>query len=346
MNALAPEDRRWLDAAVRLARGRLGTTGQFPAAGVLIVDGSGQFLAGRGVTGPMGRPAALAAALADARGRTGGSTAYLTIEPDASEGPYESEAEKLVDAGVARVVVGAADPHRKGNGVGFLARHGMDVAVVDHDPSHRLIEAYRTRLRRKRPFCTAILAISADGMVAGPGGAPVDLLTRAARRWVIARRATSDVLLTSARAFSSGALPEVETGLPLVLVSSEPSPREVDGVIVVTSAGNTVDADSDRTVAVAERNGRLDLRAAAANLAERGINALQLEAGARLTEAMISAELIDRFHLLDSTVEIGRGGVPATPLGALDARLRAAGFTLADERLVGECRLRSFDRTL
>ena len=338
---------------MRLARARLGTTGPFPASAVLITDETGQFLAGRGVTGAMGRPSAVVAALADARGRTAGGTAYLTLEPDASEGIYDSEAGKLSESGIARAVIGALEPDRsrRGRGARALAEQGIDIVLAVNAPCERLIEAYATRQLHQRPFATAYLATSADGMIAGPGGAPLGLLTPDAQRWVDARRSMADAVLTSARTLSRQGLVSIHADgtKPLVVVSGRSdSPVEVDArtTVIVTAPDHADRAASDDAIVVPERNGRLDLSAMTAVLAERGVNALHVQAGTRLTESLISAELIDRFQLVESTLEVGRGGIPATPLGAIDARLRAAGFSIVQERLLGENRLRTFERTL
>ena len=46
-----------------------------------------------------------------------------------------------------------------------LAAAGVEVVVADHAPSRRLHEGYITRIAKGRPFVSAKLAVSADGMV-------------------------------------------------------------------------------------------------------------------------------------------------------------------------------------
>jgi diaminohydroxyphosphoribosylaminopyrimidine deaminase/5-amino-6-(5-phosphoribosylamino)uracil reductase len=359
LNELSPQDRRWLDSAVRLARARLGTTGPFAASAALIVEENNQVLAGRGVIGAMGRPSAVVAALADARGRTTGCTAYLTLEPDSSDGPYDAETSKLTEAGIVRVVVGALDParERQGRGVRALDERGVEVVAAEHEPSRILIEGYESRLRRGRPFVTAVLAVSADGMIAGRQGTATGLLSPIARRWLDVRRSASDALLTSARAAEQNGLPAIrkpERGGPgplLVVATGQkgtvPASLPDPHLVVVPLDCPAEFAGGPRALLrVATHSRGLDLGEALEALADRGINSVQVEAGARLTEALTSAELIDRFLLLESTVEIGRGGIPATPLGSLEARLRAVGFEPREERLLGDNRLRTFEPNL
>ena len=97
-------------------------------------------------------------------------------------------------------------------------------------------------------------------------------------------------------------------------------------------------------VAVEGRHGRPDLRTALGVLAERGVNRLFVEAGAKLAESFIAGELIDRLCLLDSPVELGRAGVPAALLGRFEDRIQAARFSEVDRRMLGEDKVRTLTR--
>jgi diaminohydroxyphosphoribosylaminopyrimidine deaminase / 5-amino-6-(5-phosphoribosylamino)uracil reductase len=81
-------DRRFMAAAIRLARRNLGLTATNPSVGTLIVqdDGEGPRIVGRGITAIGGRPHAEAEALAEAGDGARGATAYVTLEPCAHHG--------------------------------------------------------------------------------------------------------------------------------------------------------------------------------------------------------------------------------------------------------------------
>ena len=114
--------RRALAAAAR----RAGQTGDNPAVGCLIVR-NGQVIA-EGVTGRGGRPHAEEEALAGADAR--GATAYVTLEPCAKRTSGSlSCSDLLVNAGLARVVIAARDPHPFADGVGVARLRGAGVAV-------------------------------------------------------------------------------------------------------------------------------------------------------------------------------------------------------------------------
>src|SRR5690606_23881111 len=91
-------------------------------------------------------------------------------------------------------------------------------------------------------------------------------------------------------------------------------------------------------------NGRPNLLIGLNKLAARGIGNLFVEGGAKLNDALLDAGLIDRFHLLQSDIEIGPGGVPATVHSSLPDRLAACGFVPVDNRTLGCDRLTTFEK--
>jgi len=102
-------DEEAMRRAVALARAHVGLTAENPSVGCVIVkDGE---IVGEGVTGQGGRPHAEEAALAVAGGRARGAVAYVTLEPCAQRSAGGTScSERLIAAGVARVVFACADP--------------------------------------------------------------------------------------------------------------------------------------------------------------------------------------------------------------------------------------------
>ena len=95
--------------AIALARTRLGRTGDNPSVGcVLVRDGQ---VVGEGATGLGGRPHAEEVALDRAGARAKGATAYVTLEPCAERSSgHASCSERIIAAGVMRVVIACEDP--------------------------------------------------------------------------------------------------------------------------------------------------------------------------------------------------------------------------------------------
>ena len=103
--------------AINLARGQLGRTGSNPAVGCVIVrDGA---VIGQAATADGGRPHAEEQAVALAGSNAAGATAYVSLEPCGERTSGEAScAERLVAAGVARVLYSVANPDARSAGLG------------------------------------------------------------------------------------------------------------------------------------------------------------------------------------------------------------------------------------
>ena len=356
-------DLRWLDAAARLATPALGSTGASPAVCALVVDPLRQLMFGRAVTPPRGAAQAELLALADARGLTDGRTLYVTMEPPAHYTTLAPMTRPIIDAGISRVVVGALDPDPKyaGEGLQALGDAGVETLHLEHEPSRLLNEGYATRITKGRPFVTLKLALSGDGMV-GPGKPGEAMpLGAEALRFIERERAAADAILSGA------ARAEIEDNdlrvhldgldgrgaLRVILAGG----RDIDlkqelfaavsgiPILVVTTTDRPLNLRPGIEIAAIEgRHGHPDLRRVLALLAERGINRLFVEAGAKLAESFIAGELIDRLHIVDTAAEIGRSGVPAALLGRFEDRIAAARFSMVDQRVLGEDKVRTLER--
>ena len=116
--------------ALSLAAPLVGHTGENPSVGCVIVkDGA---VVGDSATAQGGRPHAEEQALARAREDARGATAYVTLEPCAKRtSDALSCSDLLIQAGVARVIIAARDPHPFASGVGIerLRAAGISVEV-------------------------------------------------------------------------------------------------------------------------------------------------------------------------------------------------------------------------
>ncbi|HHY51437.1 MAG TPA: hypothetical protein GYA10_17020 [Alphaproteobacteria bacterium] len=357
MSAAGDEDRRWLDSAVRYARPWLGTTGGQPTDAALVVDESEGLVFGRAVTGEGGAPSAIAAALMEAGDTARGRTLYVTMEPGTDD------TEELIAAGVGRIVIGILDPDLawRGRAVARFDEMGIDVAIAEHGPARDLHAAYIHRVTYGRPHVTLVLAVSRDGMIARRDGLPANLPGAQARRWLDLQRATSDAVMTGAGWVEAHGLPRPASlsGFGerpcrrVVVTGSAPLSGQVDltlpagsEIYLIAPEGSGLELAGASMIAVPARSGRPDLRHALSELAARDVSSLLVEGGARLTEAMLGAELAHRFWLIASPLEIGREGVPATALGTIEGRLHAAGFSPVEVRDLGPDRLGRYERRL
>ena len=188
--------------AVAAAAAVRGTTSPNPWVGCLIVTAAGEEF--EGATYPPGGPHAEAAALAAAAAAGAdvvGATVYVTLEPCSHHGRTPPCADALVAAGVARVVVGLADPDPQvaGRGLARLRDAGIEVEVgVAEDVVSEQLAAYLTHRRTGRPYVVLKLAASLDGRTAAPDGTSQWITGEAARADAHRLRAESDAVLVGA----------------------------------------------------------------------------------------------------------------------------------------------------
>ena len=106
-----------MQRALELARFQHGRTGKNPAVGCVILDRDGHRLS-EAATGDGGRPHAEQIALRRVPiGAAAGGTAYVTLEPCRQRSTDEAAcSQRLIEAGVARVIIATLDPHPQGSG--------------------------------------------------------------------------------------------------------------------------------------------------------------------------------------------------------------------------------------
>ncbi|MGE5567390.1 MAG: deaminase [Parcubacteria group bacterium] len=123
-------DLAFMERAIEVAKANVGKTAPNPCVGCVIVA-DGEVIA-EAVTAPGGRPHAEEQALEAAGERASGATAYVTLEPcGARSNGGLSCSERLLAAGVARVVVAAEDasPYASGQGAERLRAAGVTVEI-------------------------------------------------------------------------------------------------------------------------------------------------------------------------------------------------------------------------
>jgi diaminohydroxyphosphoribosylaminopyrimidine deaminase/5-amino-6-(5-phosphoribosylamino)uracil reductase len=131
---LTATDLDHLDAALALARTAGPSIEPDPYVGAIVVDPEGAVV-GRGCHARFGGLHAEPIALAEAGERARGATLYCTLEPCCYDAPEKRQppcTKAVIDAGVARVVIGAIDPHPRvnGSGVEALRAAGIDAVVA------------------------------------------------------------------------------------------------------------------------------------------------------------------------------------------------------------------------
>jgi diaminohydroxyphosphoribosylaminopyrimidine deaminase / 5-amino-6-(5-phosphoribosylamino)uracil reductase len=181
-----------LARAVELAERGRGTTHPNPLVGAVVVSPTGDVV-GEGWHERRGQPHAEVNALDAAGDRTRGATLYVSMEPCTHHGTTPPCTDVVIDAGIAKVVVGSRDPNPvAAGGVERLRGAGIEVELVDSFEARRQNEAWRTWVSKRRPFVTYKVAATLDGRVTVPGARWVT--GEESRLLVHALRASSDAV--------------------------------------------------------------------------------------------------------------------------------------------------------
>jgi diaminohydroxyphosphoribosylaminopyrimidine deaminase / 5-amino-6-(5-phosphoribosylamino)uracil reductase len=265
--------------------------------------------------------------MAGARAR--GATLYCTLEPCCHTGRTGPCVERIVAAGISRVVVAMEDPNPRvrGGGARYLRAHGVEVAAGEGAASaRRLIAPFVTWIEKGRPHVTLKTVVSSDGFV-GPGDTPVRLTGPEADRYFHRERAeidavavgantvlVDDPLLTPRLAHRARPLIRVIVDWRLRVPPSARVFSTLDhGPVGVVSLQATSDDDPERARALEARGARTelfdtrDLPAVLARLGRRGILSLLVEGGPMLQAAFLEAGLVDCVQRVEAPVRLGRG---------------------------------------
>jgi diaminohydroxyphosphoribosylaminopyrimidine deaminase / 5-amino-6-(5-phosphoribosylamino)uracil reductase len=283
-----------LTRAVTLAQAARERAYPKPTVGA-VVELEGEVV-GEGATEAGGRHAEVVAL--DAAGeRARGATMFVTLEPCAHWGSTPPCADRVIEAGVARVVIGARDPNPEAaGGIERLQAAGVEVELTDSFEARRLHEVFRTTARLGRPFVTYKVAMTLDGRIEVPGERWVSGVE--SRRLVHELRAQVDAVAVGAGTARADRprldARDVETprGQPRRLVfSRNPLP---DGLDLEVRSGSPAD----------------ELRA----LAAEGVQSLLLEGGPTLAAAFLAEGLVDKLLVFVAPTLVGEGRSPVAPL--------------------------------
>jgi len=336
MNPTDPADERYIRLALKLALRGEGYTNPNPIVGAVVVkDGE---VVGQGWHERFGGPHAEVFALEQAGEKAAGATIYVTLEPCSHHGKTPPCTERIIEAGISRVVISCRDPNPLVNGKGIekLRQAGIEVAEgVLEEEAARANEIFFKFIRSGIPFVLLKLGMSLDGRIATKTGDS---------KWITGEEARTEAHRLRRR--YAAVLVGAKTAIaddPLLTVRRVEGPNPVR--IVLDGAGRVpadlrMFAEAGRTIvatgAMPERKeeelrsrgvdvwrlpgdgGRVDLRELLVRIGEEGLDSLLVEGGGETAAAFLEAGLVDKVALFiapiivggrDATPAVGGGGV-------------------------------------
>ncbi len=332
------DDRYFMRRALSLAARGQGYVAPNPMVGALVVQ-SGKVV-GRGYHRAVGQPHAEVEALEDAGPASRGATLYVTLEPCNHTGRTPPCTQKILQAGIRRVVMAMRDPnpHVDGGGTDFLRRQGLQVTCgVCEAQARRLNEVFVKYVTTGRPFVMLKCAATLDGQIATRSGDARWISGEASRRYVHELRHMADAILVgigTVLADDPSLTTRLEGG-----VHGRPGrdPRRIilDTHLSIPETARVLRqaSDSDTLIVVgpgvsAEKRARLtatgagiiesplkdgwvDLQALMEQLAQRSITSLLIEGGGRVCASALKAGVVDKiFFFFAPKLLGGSDGVP------------------------------------
>lgn len=291
-------DDQWMEIALQEARKGIGKTAPNPPVGAAIVYNN-QLLS-TGWHQKAGQPHAEIEAIRAAHQihgseSTNGATAYITLEPCSTSGRTPACTSGLIDAGISRVVYACTDPnpHHAGAADAFLQNAGIEITSgILRDECEKILRPFTKVQHTGLPWVIWKSAMSLDGKITRPPGESQWLSNEPSRADVQIIRSQVDAILTSGETVRND-LPSLTIRVPELLEGRSQPWRIVlskNPQSLPKNAPLFTDESKDRTLVLDFTDLTLTLQQLAK---EHGILSIMLEAGGKLSAAMLQANLID-----------------------------------------------------
>ena len=350
---MSKQDAFYMARAIQLAKRGRYTTDPNPRVGCVIVRDDE--IIGEGWHAKAGLAHAEVEALKNVQDAQG-ATVYVTLEPCSHHGKTPPCCDALIAAGVSRVVAAMQDPNPlvAGKGLEKLKAAGIDVSCgVLQDDVARLNRGFIKRMTANRSFVRSKLAMSLDGRTAMASGESKWITSAEARADVHRLRAESSAILTGINTVLAddpalNARVDFEVVQPLrVVLDSElnmPLTAQMAGLpgrsLILTCSqdeqkSEALQAAGFEVYRLAANNGRLDLHAVMAFLAQQQINEVLVEAGSVLNGALLAENLIDELIVYMAPCILGDQGRGLFHLPSVTTMADKKELKLLDVRQVG-----------
>ncbi len=333
--------------ALRLGRKGEGAVNPNPLVGAIVVQG--ERVVGRGYHRAFGEPHAEVFALDEAGEKARGATLYVSLEPCSHHGKTPPCTERILEAGISRVVTPCRDPNPLVNGKGLAHLRAAGVEVVEGvlaKEAQKENEAFFKFITTGLPFVCLKLATSLDGRIATRTGDSKWITGERSRREAHRLRRRHSAVLVGSRT--------VLVDDPLLTVRHVPGRNPVRIVLdgkgevpqkaaLLREPGRTIVATATMPKEKEEAllalgaevwrlpgpNGRVELEGLLLRLGAAGIDSVLVEGGGETAAAFLESGLVDRVSFFIAPLLLGgRAAVPA--VGGLGAEIVAEGIRLRE----------------
>jgi diaminohydroxyphosphoribosylaminopyrimidine deaminase/5-amino-6-(5-phosphoribosylamino)uracil reductase len=335
-SAAKPEDLDSELMARAITEGEQGRPSPNPHTGAVLAHGKDIISVGHHERAGEDHAEVMAIKLAGSK--AAGSTLYATLEPCNHDGRTPPCVDAILEAKIAKVVIGCLDPnpHVTGGGAERLRAAGVEVKVGVHEKEARaLIAPWTKAVTTGVPYVTLKLALSLDGRIATRTGSSKWVTGPEARAKVHELRSRVDAVAVGIGTVVADdprlTVREVTAPSPIRVIFDTKLRIPASGRLVATARETptwvitSLDSSpaveqtlSDQGVEVLRvppsAEGRIDVTAALRALAQRGLVSVMVEGGAELAGSVLAARLADELHVFVAPILLGPRGRP----GAVD----------------------------
>jgi len=312
------DDAAFMTVALELAELGAGFTSPNPMVGAVVVK-NGRVV-GKGYHRAVGLPHAEVEAIDDAGEEARGGTLYVTLEPCNHTGRTPPCTEKIIAAGIRRVVAAMPDPNPDvtGGGNAYLTSRGIDVSCgVREEAALRLNESFVKYVRTRLPFVILKCAATLDGRLATRSGDSKWITGPRSRQFVHRIRHQVDAImvgvgtikaddpsLTTRLENKTGRNPRrivLDTRLSIPETAKVLRPDTDSDTIIAVGPGVQPEKKAlliQRGVTVLEttlKEGRIDLAALMGKLGKMNITSLLVEGGAGVLASALADGIGDKI---------------------------------------------------
>jgi len=332
------DDEYFMNLALDLALRGQGRTSPNPLVGAVVVkDGK---IVGQGYHPAVGSAHAEVNAIDDAGPLARHATLYVTLEPCNHHGRTPPCTEKILEAGIQRLVVAMEDPNPavRGGGIAYLAKKGITVVSgILREAAEQQNEAFIKFVTQKKPFVILKCAATLDGQIATRTGDAKWVTGKASREFVHRLRHAVDAILVGVGTVIAddpqltARLPEGGGQNPIRLI--------LDTHLSISAQANVVRSATDvetwvisgKGVAATEalkkraqlekaglhvmhvpmRQGRIDLPQLMTVLGSHSISSLLIEGGGQVIASSLASGIVDKLMFFYAPKLLGgNDGVP------------------------------------
>lgn len=309
--------------------GKLGMNMTAPNPRVGCVIAKNGRVIGQGYHRKFGQNHAEVEAIDSATEDTAGSTAYVTLEPCSHYGKTPPCVDRILKAGIKRVVIGTPDPNPVVCGIEVLKQKQVDVEVgVLENEAKELVKEYLKFTSKKEPYVVMKAAVSWDGKIASVSGASRWISNEKSREYTMMLRGENDSILAGVGTVNKDdpeltyrmKIPEAKQPLRIIIdkdLRINSGSRLVgENTLIFYSSGKSEEKRKSledkgvMTQKLDEESGFISPKNILKALYERKICSVLIEGGGTTAGYFIYSRAVDRVVIVYSPLIIGGKDAP------------------------------------